>query len=359
MTYHQLTQEERYCITALLLSGHSHADIARSLSRHPSTISRELRRNRTHHDLKYRAEKAHSYAVARRRRCRRRAHFSAADMATVAQLIRRRWSPEQIVGALRKRGTLRISHQTIYRRIRWDKRAGGDLWRYTRIISKFGRKRYRSLDFRGVLPGKRSIFERPPEVELRQTVGHWEGDTVMGSDMHHCILTLVERKTGYAILKKLSARNARQVTRAATRAIRQHCRNFKTLTFDNGTEFHDYAVLEQRFPVKIYFATLITRGSAAATRISTDCFVSTCHAVPAFEPSPNPGATRSPTISTADQESDTTSTRLHSYIINTNRRCTCSLNLGGTAILGGGPGQRILDPFGSRGRRRTRGCQPV
>jgi transposase, IS30 family len=254
-SYHQLTQEERYAIAGLSMAGYPQADIARSLARHPSTISRELRRNRTHHDLKYRAEKAHSYAVARRRRCRRRAHFSAADMATVAQLIRRRWSPEQIVGALRKRGTLRISHQTIYRRIRWDKRAGGDLWRYTRIISKFGRKRYRSLDFRGVLPGKRSIFERPLEAELRHTVGHWEGDTVMGSDMHHCVLTLVERKTGYAILKKLRARNARQVTRAATRAIRQHCRNFKTLTFDNGTEFHDYAVLEQRFPVKIYFAT--------------------------------------------------------------------------------------------------------
>jgi transposase, IS30 family len=46
------------------------------------------------------------------------------------------------------------------------------------------------------------------------------------------------------------------VTRAATRAIRRHCRNFKTLTLDNGTEFHDYAVLERRFPVKVYFATL-------------------------------------------------------------------------------------------------------
>src|SRR5712675_2077617 len=74
---------------------------------------------------------------------------------------------------------------------------GGDLWRHTRIMSKFGRKRYRSHDSRGVLPGKRSISERPVEVELRRRVGHWEGDTVMGSDLHHCVLTLVERKTGY------------------------------------------------------------------------------------------------------------------------------------------------------------------
>ena len=162
---------------------------------------------------------------------------------------------EQIAGVLKKRGTLRISHETIYRRIRWDKRAGGDLWRHTRIMSKFGRKRYRSHDSRGVLPGKRPIGDRPAEVEARQRIGHWEGDTVMGSDLRHCVLTLVERKTGYAIIKKLAARNTEQVTRAATRAIRRHCRRFKTLTLDNGTEFHDYAVLEQRFPVKVYFAT--------------------------------------------------------------------------------------------------------
>ena len=255
MTYHQLTQEERYAITAQLMCGRSQTQIAQLLGRDRSTISRELRRNRTHHDDKYRAEKAHSYAVARRRRCRRRPQFTLAEMALVARLLRKKWSAEQIAGTLKKRGTLHISHETIYRRIRWDKKIGGDLWRHTRIMSKFGRKRYRSRDSRGVLPGKRSIAERPPEVEQRQEFGHWEGDTVMGKDMRHCVLTLVERKTGYAILKKLTSRSKDEVTRAATRALRQHSRYFRTLTLDNGTEFHDYAILEQRFPVKVYFAT--------------------------------------------------------------------------------------------------------
>jgi len=90
---------------------------------------------------------------------------------------------------------------------------------------------------------------------LRQIVGHWEGDTVMGSDMRHCILTLVERVTGYVIIKKLRARSKEEVTRAATRAIRSHYCNFKTITFDNGTEFHDYKVLEERFTLECYFAT--------------------------------------------------------------------------------------------------------
>ena len=108
------------------------------------------------------------------------------------------------------------------------------------------------------------------------TIGHWEGDTVMGSDMRHCVLTLVERKTGFAILKKLKARNTREVTRAATRAIRRHCRHFKTITFDNGTEFHDYAQLEDASRSRSTSPRRTTRGSAAATRTSTACFASTC-----------------------------------------------------------------------------------
>jgi IS30 family transposase len=248
--YHQLTQEERYRITAHRMAGNSQAEIARLLQRHPSTIGRELRRSAT-----YRAEKAHSYATARRRRCRRGARFSVEQMARVAALLRRKWSAEQISGTLGRTGELRISVETIYRRIRWDKLAGGSLWRHTRIMSNQRRKRYGAQDSRGVLAGKRHISERPGEVGLRQRIGHWEGDTVMGSDLHHCVLTLVERKSGYAIIKKLKARTKDEVTRAATRATRSHCRRFKTITPGNGTEFHHYALLEERFPVKVYFAT--------------------------------------------------------------------------------------------------------
>ena len=77
----------------------------------------------------------------------------------------------------------------------------------------------------------------------------------MGSDMRHCVLTLVERKTGYAIIKKLRVRQMREVTRAATAPSAAIAESSRTITLDNGTEFHDYARLEQRFPLKIYFAT--------------------------------------------------------------------------------------------------------
>ena len=330
MAYHQLSQEQRYCITAQLISGCSQAEIARVLGRHPSTIGRELRRNVTHRDGKYRAEKAHSYAVARRRRCRRRAHFSAIDMAVVARLIRRKWSPEQINGELARRGRLRISHETIYRRIRWDKRAGGDLWRHTRIISKFGRKRYRSVDSRGVLPGKRAIAERPAEVELRQTVGHWEGDTVMGSDKRHCILTLVERKTGFAILKSSKlAMHGKSTTpqrerSAATVPTSRPSRSTTEPSFTTTRSSSNASRSGSTSPPRT------THGSVAATKTSTACFANTYPGACACETSLRLNATRSPTTSTPDHANATTSKHRHSYFQDTKQRCTCSLNLGGT-----------------------------
>ena len=86
-------------------------------------------------------------------------------------------------------------------------------------------------------------------------IGHWEVDTVMGEDLRHCLLTMVERATGYTVIKKLSARNKEQATTALLRALAGHRERIKTMTFDNGTEFHDYKVLEKQFGIKCYFAT--------------------------------------------------------------------------------------------------------
>lgn len=253
--YHQLTREERYSITGLQRVGFSQAEIARQMGRSPSTISRELRRNSTTHDGRYRAEKAHKYARARRRRARRRSWFSPAQWQKVESLLRQKWSPEQISGSLRVSEEWSISHEAIYRYILRDKKAGGSLFKCMRIMPKLRRKRYNSKDSRGVLAGKRHISERSEAIEQRLQIGHWEGDTVIGQDKHHCILTLLERKTGYAVIKKLSARTTEQVTRAASLALIEQAGRFHTLTLDNGTEFHDYKTLEARFPLTCYFAT--------------------------------------------------------------------------------------------------------
>jgi IS30 family transposase len=254
-SYRQLSQDERYRITTLLISRRTDADIARALGRSQSTVTRELARNRGNCDGAYRADLAHSYATARRRRVRRGFHLGPERWEQVIALLKEKWSPEQISNSLRLHGSFTVSHETIYQYILHDMKHGGTLYTHLRIMTKVHRKRYNSKDSRGKLPGKRHISERPAEVETRMHQGHWEGDTVMGSDLHNCILTLVERKSGFAIIKKLDSRTAASVTQAALQAISEHQAKFKTITFDNGTEFHDYKALENRFSLKCYFAT--------------------------------------------------------------------------------------------------------
>jgi len=255
VSYHQLSQQERYTITALLISRRTDAEIARQLGRSPSTISRELSRNRSTHDGEYRAEVANSYAVARRRRERRGFRHTAEEWQCVLELLKAKWSPQQISATLKLHGAFRISHETIYQYVWSDRWAKGSVYRNLRIMPKLRRKRRNSKDSRGILPGKRHISQRPAAVETRQEFGHWEGDTVVGKDLHHCILTFVERQTGFAIIKKMDSRSAPAATQAAVAAISPLPTDFKTITLDNGTEFHDYRAWKERFPLRCYFAT--------------------------------------------------------------------------------------------------------
>jgi transposase, IS30 family len=255
MKYRQITSGERYVIVALKKQGLSLSAIARHMGRSPSTISREIRRNLST-QRRYTPTKADSYAVARRRRSRRNTHFSRDDWALVEHLICLDWSPEQVSGWLRLHGLLSISYETIYARVWRDKDAGGELWRHMRQATKRRRKRYRSHDSRGRLPGKRHISERPAEVEGRRVPGHWEIDTIMG-DSHgrHSALTVVERVTGYLQLGKLERHCAADATARTIELIEQQRHCFKTITADNGTEFHGYKAIEEATGVPFYFAT--------------------------------------------------------------------------------------------------------
>ena len=253
--YHQLSQEERYLISAGRHRYASLSALARAIGRSVSTVTRELKRNCRHQSQYYTASVAHLYSVARRRRERRGTHFSAADWDLVVGYLKKKWSPQQISCRLAADSLLSISHQTIYRYLLKGKKQKGRLYLHLRHIPKRRRKRYGTKDSRGILPGKRHISTRPAAVETRKEFGHWEGDTVMGSDRHHCLLTLVEKMTGRAIIKKLHSRTALEVNTAIVEVFKQHIRDFKTITFDNGTEFHDYQTLESAFPVTCYFAT--------------------------------------------------------------------------------------------------------
>lgn len=254
MNYQHLSQEERYTITALLKTGLSQAAAARQIGRHRSTICRELTRNLRPTTGYYTPVVAHSQAIARRKRTRRGTNFTQAQWRIVLDLIKDDYSPEQVSYIVKTYFGFSMSHETIYLYLLYDKKKGGTLYQHLRIVPKRRRKRYNSHDSRGRLQGKRMIEDRPLEIEYRTSIGHWEGDTVIGSDRHHCIVTLVERKTGFLIIKKIKARTVEEVNKACIEAIREHEKNFRTITFDNGTEFHGYKKLEELYPVTCYFA---------------------------------------------------------------------------------------------------------
>jgi len=256
MTYHQITLEERYSLGLLRQCSVSPATVARVLGRHRSTIGRELQRNATPRDQCYRPQLADWYARGRRSRSRRNHRFSPAAWERVRALLQADWSPEQVAGRLRRDGELTISHETIYRYIWADKHAGGTLYRHLRGARKRRRKRYGRYDSRGRLAGKRPIATRPAAAETRAQVGHWEADTMLGAGQAGpCVLSLVERKTGYLVLGKLRRRTSAEVNHRAQPLIRAQPRRVQTITVDNGTEFHEYAALERATGIRFYFAT--------------------------------------------------------------------------------------------------------
>jgi transposase, IS30 family len=256
MQYRQITSEERYAIAALRRQGYSSRAIARDLGRAPSTISREVARNRRTHDGGYRAFTACERTSARRSRSRRNERITPETWELVERYLRLDWSPEQVAGFLRAWGILRISHETIYLHVWREKRAGGELWTHLRQAGKKRRKRYGAYDSRGRLAGKRHISERPPEAEARLELGHWEIDTVRGNDQaRHSVVTLVERATGYLVMGKLERHTAAAATARTVELIAREPGAFRTITADNGTEFHSYAEVEAATGARFYFAT--------------------------------------------------------------------------------------------------------
>jgi IS30 family transposase len=214
-----------------------------------------VRRNPSNQEGGYRPFRAIEKTSQRRRVSRRNLHFTEQDFEQIERLLKMHWSPEQISGRLRLKHGHSISHETIYAHIWRDKAAGGSLYRCLRQATKQRRKRYSRYDSRGRLAGKRHISERPAHVEQRRSIGHWEIDTVVGVGSKDCVATLVERKTGFAFIGKLNDRTQRGMSKRTKMLIRRAPTSFKTITSDNGTEFHDYKSVEKATGTTYFFAT--------------------------------------------------------------------------------------------------------
>lgn len=248
--YTQLTQEERYQIYVLRKEEFSQTRIAELLGRDKSTISRELRRNR---GLKgYRPQQAHKLALERRHG-KAQARIGEAIWHQVEALLRKEWSPEQIVGRIAMEQGVSISHEWIYQYVYADKRSGGDLYRYLRC-QKVRRKRYGSYDRRGRIPNQVSIDDRPAIVDSKRRFGDWEGDTVIGKGHRGALVTLVERKSLYTVIRSVLHKTAEAVRETVVDGLAPHIDWVHTITYDNGREFADHAGMASDLDARIYFA---------------------------------------------------------------------------------------------------------
>ena len=249
-----LTPEEREIIAHMHRAGKMQVQIADRLGRHKSTISRELRRNRSRNGY---------WAVAAQRKAQRRrsqrpwvAKMQRPELRRfVQQRLRWRWSPDEIAGRSRKdfpRNRQRqISHQTIYTWIR-SERARGKQWQ--RYLRRLGRKRP-DTEQRGRIRASVSIKGRPAVVDRRSRCGDWEGDTIVGANRRGGAVTLVDRKSGYLLLGRVRDLRAATVRQAAARKYQAMPPSLrKTLTLDNGKEFAEHEQLALETALKIYFA---------------------------------------------------------------------------------------------------------
>jgi transposase, IS30 family len=243
-------------------AGESMRSIAARLGRSPSTISRELGRNGGQAG-RYRASSAH--ALAYERACRPKPAKLVTNPVLRERVqadLRKRYSPEQIAGRLRKdypdQPEMCVSTETIYQSLYVQSR--GALRRELTKCLRTGRamrvpNRQGAHRKNRVLPDMVNISQRPAEADDRAVPGHWEGDLIIGKGNASAIGTLVERSTGYTMLVPLRhGFKAEQVAPALAAKIKTLPEALRrSLTWDQGVEMRDWKQVKMAADIAIFF----------------------------------------------------------------------------------------------------------
>jgi len=168
--------------------------------------------------------------------------------------LQQQWSPEQIAGWLNKEKIISLSHERIYQHVWADKRQGGELYTHLRQSNKRRKKKYGSQDKRGQIRNRVSIDARPECVAQKERIGDWEIDLVMGQHHQGALVTIVERRTKFTLIKKVPNKQAAQVNQATIALLTPYIEKTHTITADNGKEFASHEQFGKELGADIYFA---------------------------------------------------------------------------------------------------------
>lgn len=248
--YNHLTSQQRYAIWTLIQNGWSRVRIAKSIGVDPSTVTREINRNSGVHGI-YNWETAQKNANQRKKRNPgNRAIAKEVKDEALRLLVEEQWSPEQISAVLKLQG-MKISHETIYKMIRKDKKKGGTLYLSCRHKLKH---RSRPVSKNGsTICNRINISERPAEADGRR-FGDFEMDTIIGKGNHGAIVTITEKSTCMLFMRKLNkGKDAKDLAKTVVRLLMPYKPFIKTITTDNGLEFACHEYITKKLEVPIYF----------------------------------------------------------------------------------------------------------
>ena len=255
-----LSLAEREEISRGLATGESLRSIAASLSRAPSTVSREVSRNGGRR--RYRASTANEAAWDRAHRPKTcKLVLNPALAYIVAEKLQLEWAPRQIAGWLKRMYPddeyYQVSHETIYLSLFIQARGAlkKELIQYLRRPRAMRRSRHHTQKTKdhGRISNTVSIRERPAEVEDRAVPGHWEGDLLCGSNNSQ-IATLVERQTRLVMLVRVPSKDTKTVIDALIKQAHKLPRElYKSLTWDRGKEMADHQRFTLATDIKVYF----------------------------------------------------------------------------------------------------------
>jgi len=260
-TYRHLDLDQRRTLFRLVEARTPMGEIAARLGRHPSTIYRELGRNRFRDGDRGLCGyfPLNAQDLARRRRQRRRK--LATDPALREHVVGRLkdgWSPQQIAGRLKQEadGGTAVCHETIYRHVYAPEGREEGLYRHLPKARRRRGSRYGRRPRGTPIPRERWIENRPAEVGGREAFGHWEGDLLIFRKEHGKanVTSLVERKSRFTFLLPNDDKRSAAVVAGITDALRELPEEARrTVTFDRGSEFAGYAALDRDLAVKAYF----------------------------------------------------------------------------------------------------------